>query len=130
MGYAYRKLNIAFSNTTYLKIIWRFSQLLDNSMTIFSILYEKRSKSAIFTVFLDKNGCHFGKKANIKEMVDKVVDTYLGIILTKLQIFTMTTHRSFTIFVKCQKITKNCENANFCENFIFFHPICLDMYVF
>jgi len=79
---------------------------------------------------LDKNGCHFGKKANIKEMVDTVVDTYLGIILTKLQIFTMTTHRSFTIFVKCQKITKNCENANFCENFIFFHPICMDMYVF
>ena len=27
-------------------------------------------------------------------------------------------------------ITKNCENAHFGEKFIFFHPICMEMYVF
>ena len=78
-----------------------------------AILYEKWSKSAIFTVFLDKNDCHFGKKANIKKVVDKVLDTYLGIILTKLQISTIDNHRENVIFVKCQKIRKNCENAYF-----------------
>ena len=69
-------------------------------------MYEKRSKSAIFTVFLDKIGRHFEKKANIKKVFHTVLDTYPAVILTKLQIFTMDTHRGDGIFVKSRKTVK------------------------
>ena len=74
-------------------------------------LSKKTVEKANFDRFSYQNGRLNGKKGIMKKMVDKVLDTYLGIILIKLQSFTIDTHRGNVIFVKCQKITKNCACA-------------------